>query len=85
MCWTGGGDFALMVDPNDEMGSAYIAYDAWKNNHAVVIEKLTADYHDSLGASASTGQISPTNISIRVFFDKNGNVDCPSVPSILLQ
>ena len=30
---TGGGDFALMVDPNDEMGSAYIAYDAWGNNH----------------------------------------------------
>ena len=44
---SGGGDFNLMVDPYDE--AAYLAYDAWGNNHAIVIEKLTEDYTDSLG------------------------------------
>jgi len=29
------------------------------NNHKITIEKLTPDYTDSLGASASTGPISP--------------------------
>ncbi len=47
---SGGGDFAIMLDPStDSNGTAYIAYDAWGNNHAIVIEQLTPDYHDSLG------------------------------------
>ena len=36
-----------MVDPSDNQ--AYLAYDAWGNDHAIVIEKLTADYTDTLG------------------------------------
>ena len=46
---SGGGDFNLMVDPNDPNEVAYLAYDAWGNNHAIVIERLTDDYTDSLG------------------------------------
>lgn len=29
---SGGGDFTLMVDPNDKP-NAYVAYDAWGNGH----------------------------------------------------
>ncbi len=45
---SGGGDFAIMLDPSSN-GTAYIAYDGWGNNHAIVKEQLTPDYHDSLG------------------------------------
>ena len=69
---SGGGDFALMVDPNDQNGTAYIAYDAWGNNHAVVVERLTPDYHDSLGAGASSGQISPVNNEAPILFERRG-------------
>ena len=51
---SGGGDFNLMVDPNDPNQVAYLAYDAWGNNHAIVIERLTDDYTDSLGMGFST-------------------------------
>ena len=53
----GGGDFDLLVDPNDPESSAYLAYDAWGNNHAVVVEKLSEDYTNSLGSNGSSGQI----------------------------
>ena len=33
-------------------GEAYIAYDAWSNNHKVGIEQLTPDYLNSRGAAA---------------------------------
>jgi len=69
---SGGGDFNLMIDPNDEEESAYIAYDAWGNNHAVVIEKLTPDYYDSLGSSATTGTISPTSNEAPILFERKG-------------
>jgi len=49
---SGGGDFTLMVDPNDKNHTAYIAYDAWGNNHSILIEQLTVDYKDSLGILA---------------------------------
>ena len=66
---TGGGDFNLMVDPNSENGTAYIAYDAWGNNHALVIEQLTPDYHDAMGASASSGTISPISNEAPTLFE----------------
>ena len=34
---SGPGDFNLMVDSN---GIGYLAYDAWGNNHAIVIGKV---------------------------------------------
>merc|ERR1712176_386612 len=55
---TGGGDFDLFVDVD---GAAYIAYDAWGNNHQVVIEKLTEDYRDSLGSNVTTGPLTPSS------------------------
>ena len=36
-----------MVDPVDSR--AYLAYDAWGNDHAILIERLTEDYTDSMG------------------------------------
>ena len=45
---SGPGDFNLMIDPSDNL--AYLAYDAWGNDHAIVIERLTEDFTDSLGA-----------------------------------
>ncbi len=68
----GGGDFNLMVDPNDPDQSAYVAYDAWTNGHAVVIEKLTPDYLDSLGSEASSGQITPSQNEAPILFERNG-------------
>lgn len=54
---SGGGDLTLFVDSDQ---TAYVAYDAWGNNHKISIEKLTPDYLDSLGPTASTGPISPS-------------------------
>ena len=53
----GGGDITLFVDPLSPSATAYVAYDAWANNHRVVIEQLTPDYRNSLGANASTGPV----------------------------
>ena len=36
-----------MVDPIDNQ--AYLAYDAWGNDHAIIIERLTEDYTNSMG------------------------------------
>ena len=69
---SGGGDFNLMVDPNDEDSTAYLAYDAWGNNHALVVEQLTPDYHDSLGAAASSGTISPISNEAPILFERKG-------------
>ena len=49
----------LLTNKYRRQGAAYIAYDAWGNNHAVLVERMTPDYHDSLGAEFSSGQISP--------------------------
>ena len=69
---SGGGDFNLMIDPNDSELTAYLAYDAWGNNHAIVIEQLTADYLDSLGAAASSGQITPSGNEAPILFERKG-------------
>ena len=69
---SGGGDFNLMVDPNDENNTAYLAYDAWGNNHAVVVEQLTPDYQDSMGPAASSGKISPINNEAPILFERRG-------------
>ena len=69
---SGGGDFNLMIDPNDENATAYIAYDAWGNNHALVIEQLTPNYYDALGSLASTGSISPINNEAPILFERSG-------------
>ena len=69
---TGGGDFNLMIDPNDPELTAYLAYDAWGNNHAIVIEQLTEDYIDSLGAEASSGQITPIRNEAPILFERKG-------------
>ena len=37
---TGAGDFDIFVEGD----KAYLAYDAWKNNHQVVVEQLTANF-----------------------------------------
>ena len=49
-----------------------IAYDAWGNNHAIVIEQLTEDYLDSLGAAASSGQITPSGNEAPILFERKG-------------
>lgn len=67
---SGGGDFTLMVDPNDKP-SAYLAYDAWGNSHRVLIEKLTADYRDVVPETA-TEPISPKNNEAPMLFERKG-------------
>lgn len=67
---SGGGDFNLMIDPKDK--AAYLAYDAWGNGHAIVIEKLTDDYLDSLGSQASSGQITTSQNEAPILFERKG-------------
>ena len=69
---SGGGDFTLMIDPNDSNATAYIAYDAWSNSHRVVVETLNSDYTDSLGASASAGPLSPSSHEAPILFERLG-------------
>jgi hypothetical protein len=52
----GGGDFALIIDG----GAAYIAYDAWANQHTVTVQRLADDFRDAT-PGASTGALSPSN------------------------
>ena len=61
----GAGDFDIFVD-ND--GKAYVAYDAWMNDHTVLIEQLTEDYTDSLGAMARSEPLSPKNNEAPILF-----------------
>mmetsp|Transcript_550 Transcript_550/g.1303 ORF Transcript_550/g.1303 Transcript_550/m.1303 type:complete len:372 (-) Transcript_550:26-1141(-) len=65
---SGAGDFDIMVDGDE----AYLAYDAWGNNHQVIVEQLTDDFTDSLGALASTGPISPKGNEAPVMFKREG-------------
>lgn len=69
MQFSGGGDFDLLVD---QSGIAYIAYDAWSNSHTVVVEQLTEDYQDSVGAGATSGKISGPSNEAEVFFERKG-------------
>jgi len=68
----GGGDITLFVDPLSPSATAYVAYDAWANNHRVVIEQLTPDYRNSLGANASTGPISAAGNEAPILFERKG-------------
>jgi len=67
---SGGGDFAIFVDPKDS--KAYIAYDAWGNSHKVKVEQLTDDYHDSLGKNATSETISPSGNEAPMMFERKG-------------
>ena len=67
---SGGGDFAILVDPKDE--KAYISYDAWGNSHRVKVEQLTDDYLDSLGKNASSETISPSGNEAPMIFERKG-------------
>ena len=67
---TGGGDFTVMIDPKDDV--AYLAYDAWGNNHKVLIEELNENYTDSLGAATSTGPLSPSSHEAPILFERKG-------------
>ena len=65
---TGAGDFEIFVEGD----KAYLAYDAWGNNHQVVVEQLTANFVDSLGNSTTSGPISPEGYEAPVLFKRNG-------------
>lgn len=49
-------------------GEAYLAYDAWSNNHKVGIEQLTPNYLNSQGAAAATGPISPAGYEAPIVY-----------------
>ena len=65
---SGAGDFSIMVEGEQ----AYIAYDAWGNNHQVVVEQLNNDFTDSLGASTTTSPLSPTGNEAPIMFSRGG-------------
>lgn len=68
---SGGADFNLMVDPNDIYGTAYLVYDAWGNNHAMIIDKLNYDFTDSM-KDLTTGEITPSGNEAPILFERQG-------------
>jgi hypothetical protein len=65
------GDFSLLVDTDVEPNVAYIAYDAWGNDHQVSVEQLNSDFTDSLGTEASSGVLSPSDSEAPILFKRN--------------
>lgn len=51
------GDAEIFVDSNGT--DAYIVYNGWYNSHTLSVEKLNADFTDSLGADFNSGPVSP--------------------------
>jgi hypothetical protein len=66
---SGGGDFTLMIDPNDKP-NAYVAYDAWGNSHSILIEQLDKDYYDVSGKL--TPYISAEKNEAPMLFERKG-------------
>eukprot|EP00040_Diaphanoeca_grandis_P024458 m.134381 g.134381 ORF g.134381 m.134381 type:complete len:381 (-) comp29737_c0_seq2:528-1670(-) len=67
MGYHGGGDFTLFKDTHTDI--AYIAYDAWSNNHRISIERLTKDYLNSEGLTSNTsGLLSTSGNEAPIFF-----------------
>jgi hypothetical protein len=63
----GGGDFTLLVDN----GTAYIAYDAWSNQHTIKVEQLDDRYYNSV-LSPTTPLVAPSGNEAPLFFQRNG-------------
>ena len=60
-----------MIDTNGPNNTAYLAYDAWGNNHAIIIEMLNKDYTDTI-KEYSSGQITPSGNEAPILFERNG-------------
>ena len=60
------GDAEIFVDENGV--DAYIAYNGWYNNHTISVEKLNADFTNSLGAEYNSGPISPEHNEAPIMF-----------------
>ena len=68
---SGAGDFDILVDPKDT-SRAYIAYDAWGNNHRVIVEELNSDFTDVLAKGVPSDFLTPTGNEAPIFFERNG-------------
>jgi len=64
------GDADIFVDENGV--DAYIAYNGWDNNHTLSIEKLNADWTDSLGPDFNSGPITDHKQEAPAMFQRNG-------------
>lgn len=64
------GDAEIFVDENGV--DAYIAYNGWDNDHVISVEKLNADWTDSLGADYNSGPISDAKQEAPVMLQRNG-------------
>jgi len=69
---SGAGDFSILVDETVTPNTAYLAYDSWGTNHQIVVEQLTADFTNSLGAAASSGTLTPENNEAPILFQRKG-------------
>ena len=71
MSQTGGGDFDVIVDPNNRT-RAYIAYDAWENGHRIMVQELSSNFSDVLGDGAKTDFLTPKGNEAPIFFERQG-------------
>lgn len=63
------GDFSLFVDDDD---AAYIAYNSFKIEHTISVERLSNDYIHALGLNATSGLVSPKKKEAPAMFKRNG-------------
>ncbi|CAM9121962.1 unnamed protein product, partial [Ectocarpus fasciculatus] len=68
---SGAGDFDILVDPNDA-SRAYIAYDAWGNDHRVIVEELNSDFTDASTNTEPSDFLTPTGNEAPIFFERKG-------------
>jgi len=74
LAYTNTGDFNLMVDDDD---NAYIIYTAhiqgpWPVTHRMSIERLSADYRSTMGASHNTGFFGESFVEAPALFKRQG-------------
>lgn len=65
------GDVALLVD---RTGTAYVAYDAWANDHKIRVEQLDGTWTNALPESpnTTTGDLTAKNHEAPILFERRG-------------
>merc|ERR1712216_64077 len=58
---------------NNSYSEAYIAYDAWSNEHRIQIEQLNENFTDVLQPSRGSGEISKSGNEAPIFFRRGSS------------
>ena len=64
------GDADIFMDTNGT--DAYIVYNGWHNDHTLSVEKLNAEFTNSLGKDFNSGPVSPHKNEAPAMLERNG-------------